>query len=55
MIDNGVGFNIESLPAGKAVIGLQNIRKRAAIIGGEAVIISSPGEGSRVTISIPYP
>jgi signal transduction histidine kinase len=55
MIDNGVGFNIESLPAGKAGIGLQNIRKRAAIIGGEAVIISSPGEGSRVTISIPYP
>ena len=55
MADNGVGFNAESIPAGKAGMGLQNIRKRAAIIGGEAVIISNPGEGSRVTISIPYP
>jgi len=55
MTDNGVGFNADSLPAGKAGMGLQNIRKRAAIIGGEAVIISSPGEGARVTISIPYP
>ena len=55
MTDNGVGFNADSLPAGKAGMGLQNIRKRAAIIGGEAVIISNPGEGSRVTISIPYP
>jgi two-component system NarL family sensor kinase len=55
MIDNGVGFNADNLPPGKAGMGLQNIRKRAAIIGGEAVIISSPGEGSRVTISIPYP
>ncbi|MBB3054569.1 sensor histidine kinase [Mucilaginibacter gotjawali] len=55
MIDNGVGFNTDSLPAGKAGIGLQNIRKRAAIIGGEAVITSNPGEGSRVTVSIPYP
>ncbi|WP_295667268.1 ATP-binding protein [uncultured Mucilaginibacter sp.] len=55
MTDNGVGFNADSLPGGKAGMGLQNIRKRAAIIGGEAAIISSPGEGSRVTISIPYP
>jgi signal transduction histidine kinase len=55
MTDNGVGFDADNLPAGKAGMGLQNIRKRAAIIGGEAAIISSPGEGSRVTISIPYP
>jgi len=55
MTDNGVGFDTDNMPAGKHGMGLQNIRKRAGIIGGEATIVSSPGEGSRVTISIPYP
>jgi len=55
VMDNGVGFVTEEQPLARHGIGLQNIRKRAGIIGGEAVIISSPGEGSRVTISIPYP
>ncbi len=53
--DNGVGFDTDNLPAGKTGMGLQNIRKRAGIIGGEATIASQPGEGSVVTISIPYP
>jgi two-component system NarL family sensor kinase len=55
VIDNGVGFVTEEQPLAKHGMGLQNIRKRAGIIGGEATIVSSPGEGSRVTISIPYP
>jgi two-component system NarL family sensor kinase len=52
--DNGVGFDIESsdhLPG----MGLQNIQRRVAIVGGEVEIKSQPGAGTRLTIFIPYP
>lgn len=52
--DDGVGFIAEDVSPAMQGMGLQNIRKRAGIIGGEATISSNPGEGSRVTISIPY-
>jgi len=53
--DNGVGFNADELTAAQRGMGLQNIRKRAGIIGGEVVIKSTLGEGTRVSIFIPYP
>ncbi|MDB5090242.1 MAG: hypothetical protein JWR09_4236 [Mucilaginibacter sp.] len=53
--DNGVGFNSDNLPAGQSGMGLQNIQKRAGIIGGEATILSSPDEGTTITVFIPYP
>lgn len=53
--DNGVGFNEEDLPTEQRGMGLQNIRKRAGIIGGEVAIKSNPGEGTQITIFIPYP
>lgn len=53
--DNGVGFNADSVAAKQRGMGLQNIQKRTKIIGGEASIISTPGEGTSVTISIQYP
>ena len=53
--DNGVGFNEEDLPVEQRGMGLQNIRKRAGIIGGEVAIKSNPGEGTQITIFIPYP
>ncbi|MFI5136449.1 MAG: sensor histidine kinase [Sphingobacteriales bacterium] len=53
--DNGVGFNADALPSEQRGMGLQNIRKRAGIVGGEVVITSSPGEGTQITIIIPYP
>jgi two-component system NarL family sensor kinase len=52
--DDGMGFKAETLPLVKHGMGLQNIRKRAAIIGGEASISSDPGEGTRVTVTVPY-
>jgi len=55
IVDNGIGFNAENLPFAKRGMGLQNIHKRAAIIGGEAAIKSTEGEGARATIFIPYP
>jgi len=53
--DNGIGFNAGDLPLEQRGMGLQNIRKRAGIIGGEVEIKSNPGEGTYVTIFIPYP
>jgi two-component system NarL family sensor kinase len=53
--DNGVGFDADTLSLEQRGMGLQNIRKRARIIGGEVEIRSNLGEGTQVTIIIPYP
>jgi signal transduction histidine kinase len=37
----------------KAGIGLENIKRRAYILGGETKIISSPGNGCEVSVQIP--
>ncbi len=52
--DNGIGFDMEAIPAAKKGMGLHNINKRAGIIGGEVTIKSKPGEGTGITIIIPY-
>lgn len=48
--DNGVGFDPSVRSEG---IGLENIRRRAFVLGGTAKIISSPGNGCEVRITIP--
>ncbi|WP_428328734.1 sensor histidine kinase [Mucilaginibacter sp.] len=53
--DNGVGFDTANMPSEQLGMGLQNIRKRAGIIGGEVAILSTPGKGTKITIYIPYP
>lgn len=53
--DNGIGFNSGNLPAEQSGMGLQNIQKRAGIIGGEATILSNPDGGTTITVFIPYP
>lgn len=52
LTDNGKGFDPQSAQGDG--LGLENIRKRAAMAGGEAKINSSPGKGTTVTIHIPY-
>jgi len=52
--DNGVGFNSDDLPSAQNGMGLQNIQKRAGIIGGEATVSSDAG-GTTITIFTPYP
>ncbi|MCR8561808.1 hypothetical protein KXD93_29400 [Mucilaginibacter sp. BJC16-A38] len=53
--DNGVGFDTADLQHTEGGMGLQNIRKRAGIIGGGANIDSAPGEGTAITIFTSYP
>jgi two-component system NarL family sensor kinase len=55
IIDNGTGFIVDEMPAEQKGMGLQNIQKRAGIIGGTAHIQSKPGEGTCIDIFIPYP
>jgi NarL family two-component system sensor histidine kinase LiaS len=48
--DNGIGFDVESRTAGLGLIG---IKERAAIVGGQAKIISETNKGTTIDISLP--
>ena len=50
MTDHGIGFDVEQTPRG---MGLENIRSRAEAAGGEAEVISKPGEGTTVRVVLP--
>ncbi len=47
--DNGIGFDPKDLPIGH--YGVLGMGERAAEIGGDLKVESTPGEGSRVTIA----
>ena len=50
VIDDGAGF----VPSGPAVgRGLENVTERADVLGGTIDIDSAPGEGTRVTLTVP--
>lgn len=50
--DNGRGFNVEANTTG---FGLQGMRERTLALGGQLVIESKPGDGSRITARFPLP
>jgi signal transduction histidine kinase len=52
--DDGQGFDAEQTLALHNGIGLENIRNRARLTGGSSAITSRPGEGTTVTVQIPY-
>ena len=52
--DNGRGFHCEDLALGAAdSFGLQSLKDRTALMGGEFQIASRPGAGTRVRVSVP--
>lgn len=53
--DNGIGFDLDNLSTGSAGMGLHNIQKRAAIVGGRVNIESKAGRGTSIALIIPYP
>jgi PAS domain S-box-containing protein len=58
VIDQGSGFKAAAPAADDDPghhIGLVGMRERAALVGGRCVIESEPGQGTRVTVSIPLP
>ncbi len=48
--DNGQGFDPAAETAGYGLLGL---RERAALAGGKSTVDSHPGEGTRVTVTVP--
>lgn len=53
IVDDGIGFQPEKAST-VGSYGLTNIQERAKGLGGEASIISSPGQGTVIDIKIPY-
>jgi PAS domain S-box-containing protein len=51
--DNGVGFDVESPQVETVGLGLIGIKERAALLGGRAGIISSPGNGTTIEVFLP--
>jgi PAS domain S-box-containing protein len=49
--DQGQGFDLEGV--GEGHFGLEGIRERARLMGGSAVIQSSPGRGTEVVVELP--
>ena len=48
--DDGKGFDTTLKKTG---IGLENIKRRSHVLGGETKILSSPGNGCEVNVYIP--
>jgi two-component system sensor histidine kinase UhpB len=51
LTDDGAGFDTNATAAG---IGLRNITNRAAVYNGTTRIVSEPGKGCMLEVSIPY-
>jgi PAS domain S-box-containing protein len=51
--DNGIGFDVESVRAQTAGLGLIGIKERAALLDGRAKITSSLNKGTTIEISLP--
>jgi PAS domain S-box-containing protein len=49
--DNGTGFDPATI--GDDRFGIEGIRQRAWLLGGEPLIASSPGHGTTVTVTLP--
>jgi len=54
LTDNGIGFDPETELKKRDGLGLQNILRRAELVGGKAEIMSKPGEGTTLQIQMTY-
>lgn len=53
VIDDGKGFDAEDITARLGGTGLHGLSERVDLIGGQFEIISSPGEGTRISAVLP--
>jgi PAS domain S-box-containing protein len=51
--DDGVGFDAARVSRDAKGLGLVGMRERAAYIGGEFVVHSKPGKGTRIKVNVP--
>jgi signal transduction histidine kinase len=52
IVDTGVGFDLDHVM--HAGLGLVSIRERAAILNGQLAIAAAPGQGTRITVRVPF-
>jgi two-component system NarL family sensor kinase len=54
--DNGIGFDVSSLSAriGERGLGMIGIRERLNSLGGSLSLVSTPGHGTELVITIPH-
>jgi len=52
--DDGVGFDAGAMQQAAAGIGLKSMQNRAALIGAVCTVQAQPGNGTTVTITLPY-
>jgi len=52
--DEGVGFDPSEIDGEDEGFGLINVRERIRMIGGRLALESAPGEGTRITIEVPW-
>ena len=50
--DDGVGFSVDKA-RNKKGLGLKNITERVRMLGGRFKLVSSPGGGTRLEVTIP--
>jgi PAS domain S-box-containing protein len=53
--DNGMGFNVHTLPPEKKGLGLIGMQERIRLIRGTLTLDTRQGEGTEVCVSIPLP
>ncbi len=53
--DDGIGFNPGSDPMDETHVGLRIMRERSQRIGAELDVISTPGHGSSIILTLPTP
>jgi signal transduction histidine kinase len=53
--DDGSGFNVDALEHGEATkaLGIASMRQRAEMLGGQVLVESLVGRGTKVTAMVP--
>ena len=51
--DSGIGFELEKTKQDQQTIGLISMQERVALLGGQLIVDSSPGEGTQVLAILP--
>ena len=49
--DDGTGFDVNTVKKGQ---GLKNMRSRAELLNGATEMITAPGKGCKLKVTIPY-
>ncbi|MCA9739737.1 MAG: PAS domain-containing sensor histidine kinase [Gemmatimonadota bacterium] len=52
VIDDGTGFDVEAVTAETGGLGLAGMSERAAVVGAALEIVSAPGAGTRVEVTL---